>query len=103
MIMFLVRSMFWISLVVLLLPIDKSKVDTSVTSSISANGAIELASGTFSDIASFCTRNPQLCEKGYDAAHAFGQKAVYASSLLYEFLDNQFGEEPPLTQTPTEN
>ncbi|MEP2300360.1 MAG: DUF5330 domain-containing protein [Hyphomicrobiales bacterium] len=92
MIMFLIRTVFWVSLIVLILPIDKSKTDATVTQVVSTAGAIEIASGAISDLASFCGRNPETCEKGRDFANAFGVKAVYASGLLYKFLDEQFAE-----------
>lgn len=92
MIMFFVRTVFWVSLIVLVLPIDKTKVDDTITQSVSTAGAIEIASGAISDLASFCGRNPEVCEKGREFANAFGVKAVYASGLLYKFLDEQFAE-----------
>ena len=90
MIMFFIRTVFWVSLIVLILPIDKNKTDAVVTQSVSTAGAIEIASGAISDLASFCGRNPETCEKGREFANAFGVKAVYASGLLYKFLDEQF-------------
>ena len=92
MIMFFIRTVFWVSLMVLILPVDKTKTDATVTQSISTAGAIEIASGAISDLASFCGRNPEICEKGRDFANAFGVKAVYASGLFYKFLDEQFAE-----------
>jgi len=92
MIMFFIRTMFWVSLIVLILPIDKTKPDATITQSVSTTGAIEIASGAISDLASFCGRNPETCEKGRDFANAFGVKAVYASGLLYKFLDEQFAD-----------
>ena len=90
MIMFFIRTVFWVSLIVLILPIDKSKTDAAVAQTVSTAGAIEIASGAISDLASFCGRNPEVCEKGRDFANAFGVKAVHASGLLYKFLDEQF-------------
>ena len=92
MIMFFVRTVFWVSLIVLILPIDKSKTDAAVAQTVSTAGAIEIASGAIADLASFCGRNPEVCEKGRDFANAFGVKAVHASGLLYKFLDEQFVE-----------
>ena len=77
----------------LILPIDKTKTDATITQSVSTAGAIEIASGAISDLASFCGRNPETCEKGREFANAFGVKAVYASGLLYKFLDEQFADE----------
>lgn len=94
MIMFFIRTVFWVSLIVLILPIDKTEVDATVTQSVSTAGALEIASGAISDLASFCGRNPEVCVKGRDFANAFGVKAVYASGLLYKFLDEQFADKP---------
>ena len=92
MIMFFIRTVFWVSLIVLILPIDKTETDATVTQSVSTAGAIEIASGAISDLASFCGRNPETCEKGREFANAFGVKAVHASGLLYKFLDEQFAD-----------
>lgn len=97
MIMFLLRSIFWLGLVVMLLPVDKTNGEAVAGQSASAPHAIEIASGTLSDIAGFCLRKPDVCEKGREFAAAFGEKAVYASGLLYKYLDTQ------LTDKPTED
>ena len=92
MIMFLFRTTFWVCLIVLLLPIDKTKVGATVTQSISTAGALEIATGAIADLASFCGRKPEVCEEAREFANAFGVKAVYASGMLYKFLDQQFSQ-----------
>lgn len=93
MFMFLLRSVFWASLIVLVLPVDKSAVDTTVTQSVSTGKAIELVSGAASDLAGFCERNEEMCKQGREFATAFGAKTVYASGLLYHFLNETFANE----------
>lgn len=91
--MFLVRMAFWLGLAVLILPVDKDKIDPAATDSISASSAIELAAGTLSDLSGFCTRKPDVCAKGYDAFIAFGAKAKYVSGAAYAYFNGENSDE----------
>jgi len=93
MIMFVVRALFWLCLIVLLLPIDKDEIDPAVTQSISASSAFQLAAGAFSDLSEFCIRNPATCEQGAEAFAAFSIKAKYVSGVAYRYF-NQTADEP---------
>lgn len=94
MIMFLIRTAFWLSLMVLILPIDKEKIDPTVTESISAAGALNLASGALYDLSGFCVRNPDVCKQGQEAFHAFSIKAKYVSGVAYSYLNEHFSQTP---------
>jgi hypothetical protein len=88
--MFLIRTAFWLSLVILLIPTGDPDGPATGTSGagtqVSAVDAISAAQHTVSDFASFCDRNPDTCETGSAALKLFGQKAQYGAKKLYEYI-----------------
>jgi hypothetical protein len=89
---FLLRVVFWLSLVVILLPSDPASQKDSAHKQVSTFEAIGAAQTAVVDARGFCARNPDACEIGADALHTFGQKAQYSSKMLYEFLSNHLGD-----------
>lgn len=93
--MFFVRSIFWLSVVFVLLPVapeDRDKIE-----SISPIEAVGAAAAAVRDITGFCGRNPETCETGGKAAVALGYKAKYgAQQLLSSSSDKQDGENDAL-------
>ncbi len=89
---FLLRVVFWLSIVVILLPSDPTKQKDSAHKQVSTFQAIGAAQTAVEDARGFCARNPDACDIGAEALHTFGQKAQYSSKMLYEFLSNQFGD-----------
>lgn len=89
--MFFVRSIFWLSVVFVLLPVapeDQDKVEA-----ISPIEAVGAAAAAVRDISGFCGRNPETCETGGKAAVALGYKAKYgAQQLLTASEDNNISE-----------
>lgn len=83
---FLLRTAFWIGLVILLLPIGTGE-EGGEASGISAFDALAVAQSTVSDLSGFCTRNPSTCETGGQALQTFGAKARESARLVYEYLD----------------
>lgn len=82
---FLLRSAFWLSVVLVLLPTGKSE-------SPAAPGAVEAVSAAgaaFSDMTGFCNRQPGACLTGAQAALAFGQRAQAGARMVYEFLSEK--------------
>ena len=90
--MFIFRVVFWLSLVVLILPVDKEKLDTTVSQSISTGDALSIAGGALSDLSGFCARNPDVCIQGQEAFVAFSVKAKYVSALAYSYINEQMNE-----------
>lgn len=83
---FLLRMTFWIGLVLVLLP-SGGKQDGAVPSA--GTGAIEAvsaASATVADMRQFCTRQPDACAAGSQAAIAFGQRAQAGAKMVYDFI-----------------
>jgi hypothetical protein len=92
---FLLRTAFWLSIVILLLPAPESMKSES---SVGAAQAASAASATFSDMSQFCNRQPAACEVGSQALVHFGHKAQASAKWLYDTLTSRSGS----TQTPAE-
>jgi len=88
--MFLIRTAFWLSLVILLIPTgdpsDPATTTARTETQLSAIDAFSAAQHTMSDFAGFCQRNPDTCETGTAALKMFGQKAQYGAKKLYEYI-----------------
>ncbi len=74
--MFLIRTAFWLTLVILLLP-------TNAEEQRQVYGTAEAA---VKDMRTFCTRNPEVCAKSRDAFHVFSQKAQFGAQMLMGFV-----------------
>ena len=89
--MFLIRTAFWLSVAVVLLPTPDSV--KAPESKVGATQAVSAASAAVSDMRSFCTRQPDACEVGSQALTAFGHKAQASAKWVYEFLSAKLGSE----------
>ena len=85
---FLLRTAFWLSIVIVLLPAPESMKPES---GVGAAQAVSAASATFSDMTQFCTRQPDACQIGSQALVHFGHKAQASAKWLYEFLSDKLG------------
>lgn len=77
--MFLIRSAFWLVILVLLLPTDKDQ----------QNQIYGTAQAAVSDVAGFCSRNPQTCATGQDAFAVLVQKAQYGADMLVGLVEGR--------------
>ncbi len=77
--MFLIRTAFWLSLLILLLPTNEQ--DQRIVYG-NAESAIK-------DLRSFCTRNPDVCEASKNAAHTFGKKAQFGAKMVMDFFQEK--------------
>jgi hypothetical protein len=92
--MFLLRVAFWLTIVLILLPSGGSKDPSSAArqgSAISATEAVSAASATVSDMSHFCSRQPDACAVGAQAATVLGQRAQAGAKMLYDFLTERYG------------
>ena len=94
---FLIRTAFWLSIVVLLLPTPESM--KTPDSGIGAAQAVTAASATVSDMTQFCSRQPEACQIGSQALVHFGHKAQASAKWLYEKFTSS-GEQPAPAATP---
>ncbi len=81
---FLIRAAFWLSIVVILLPTGSQQPKSTPT--LETGEAVSAASAAVSDMRQFCTRQPDACTVGSQAAVAFGYKAQAGAKMLYDFL-----------------
>ena len=89
---FLIRVAFWLSIVILLLPTGGSH-PAPQPPQIATVDAISAASAAVADMRQFCSRQPDACVVGSQAAVAFGQKAQASAKMVYEFLTEKRGHE----------
>jgi Family of unknown function (DUF5330) len=84
---FLLRLAFWVGLVLVLLPRDKSP-DSDKTQ-INASEAISAATAAVSDMSQFCKRQPAACEVGGQAATVIGQRAQGGARKVYQYITDK--------------
>lgn len=92
--MFLIRTAFWLSLVIMLIPVDSSQPTGSEAADaapVGAGEAADAAEATLSDVGGFCTRNPGACDVGARIGTTFMLKARAGARMVYEFIDAKLG------------
>jgi hypothetical protein len=85
---FLLRLAFWVGLVLVLLPRDKSP-DSDKAPQINASEAISAATAAVSDMSQFCKRQPAACEVGGQAATVIGQRAQGGARKVYQYITDK--------------
>jgi uncharacterized protein DUF5330 len=85
---FLLRMAFWLGLVLVLLPREKTPASEKVPQ-IGASEAVSAATAAASDIGQFCKRQPAACEVGGQAATAIGQRAQDGARQLYKIITDK--------------
>jgi hypothetical protein len=88
--MFLLRTAFWISVALALLP---SFVPAStIPVDIGAADAVTAASATVSDLSGFCERRPDACAAGAQFATVFARRAQAGAKIVYDFVGDKVGK-----------
>lgn len=93
--MFLLRLAFWLSLVLLVLPLPNRSDEASGASATDAapqasvTDALGVAQVAISDVAGFCGRNPGTCATGAQLVSSLKEKAQYGAQLAYEYLSGE--------------
>ena len=77
---FLLRMAFWLGLVLVLLPREKTP-ESDKLPQLGASEAVSAASAAVSDMSQFCKRQPAACEVGGQAASVIGQRAQELSLI----------------------
>ena len=85
---FLLRLAFWLGLVLVLLPRDKTP-EADKTPQISASDAVSAATATINDMGQFCKRQPSACEVGGQAATIIGQRAQDGARKIYQIINDK--------------
>jgi Family of unknown function (DUF5330) len=82
---FLLRMAFWLGLVLVLLPREKTP-ESDKLPQVGASEAVSAATAAVSDMSQFCKRQPAACEVGGQAATAIGQRAQDGARKLYRII-----------------
>ena len=82
---FLLRMVFWLGLVLVLLPREKTP-ESDKLPQIGASEAVSAATAAVSDMGQFCKRQPAACEVGGQAATVIGQRAQDGARQLYKII-----------------
>ena len=85
---FLLRMTFWLGLVLVLLPREKTP-EADKLPQIGASEAVSAATAAVSDMSQFCKRQPAACEVGGQAATAIGQRAQEGARKLYHIITDK--------------
>jgi hypothetical protein len=95
--MFLLRSAFWLTIVILLIPADPQSGEAP---RVTVVNALMAAQATVADLGGFCHRNPDVCITGSAAFDVFAEKAGNGIELIYSYFgDGKDAEETRGTLT----
>jgi hypothetical protein len=96
---FLLRLAFWLGVVLVLLPSGGSQ--PAPPGQVSSSEAFSAARAAVSDMRGFCERQPDACVVGSQAATTVGYRLQAGAKVLYEFLNEQFGQAESATSAVT--
>src|ERR1700719_2658721 len=82
---FLLRMAFWLGLVLVLLPRERTP-ESEKLPQVGAAEAVSAATAAVSDMSQFCKRQPAACEVGGQAATVIGQRAQDGARKLYQII-----------------
>src|SRR5207302_10050636 len=88
---FLLRTVFWLGLVLVLLPREKTP-ESDKLPQLGASEAVSAATAAVSDMSQFCKRQPTACEVGGQAATVIGQRAQDGARKLYQIITDKKAE-----------
>ena len=91
---FLLRMAFWLGLVLVLLPREKTP-ESDKLPQIGASEAVQAATAAVSDMSQFCKRQPAACEVGGQAATMIGQRAQDGARKLYRIITDKPEKKAP--------
>ena len=85
---FMLRLVFWLGLVLVLLPRDKTP-ESEKMPQISVSDAVQAATAAVSDMSQFCKRQPAACEVGGQAATVIGVRAQDGARKVYQWTTDK--------------
>jgi hypothetical protein len=85
---FLLRMAFWLGLVLVLLPREKTP-ESDKLPQVNASEAVSAATAAVSDMSQFCKRQPAACEVGGQAATVIGHRAQEGARKLYQIITDK--------------
>lgn len=90
---FIIRSIFWLSLVLLVIPFGGT--GGTQDDMVSPVEALLAARGAIQDVTGMCERKPEVCETGKAALHTIGVRAREGARFAYQALDSYDTEMAP--------
>ncbi len=90
--MFLLRTAFWLAVVLALLPSFGPKASAPAATGVEATEAVTAASETIGDMFQFCNRQPNACAAGIHLASAISQRAQAGAKMLYGMIGERFAK-----------
>jgi uncharacterized protein DUF5330 len=90
--MFLLRTTFWVSVGLALLPSFVPKQGSTVPPPVGTADAVTAASEAVADLGGFCERRPDACAAGVQFANAFGQRAQAGAKIVYDFIGERLAK-----------
>lgn len=91
--MFLIRTAFWLALVVAFIPVNPADLGDGQRP-VSTQETIGAAQALISDIAGFCQRNGSACETGREVFSQFGAKARAGLRYASAYFDEEDAPSP---------
>src|SRR6476661_705393 len=85
---FLLRMAFWLGLVLVLLPREKTP-ESDKLPQVGASQAVSAATAAVSDMSQFCKRQPAACEVGGQAATVISHRAQEGARKLYQIITDK--------------
>ena len=83
--MFLIRTAFWLTLIILILPTNEQDQQK----------LIGTAGAAVRDLQSFCVRNPDVCEKSASLFDTFTEKAKFGAKMVGDFVKEAANGDAP--------
>ncbi len=90
---FIIRSTFWLSLVLLLIPFGGTGENGQPL--VSPLQAVFAAKGAIEDLSGMCDRKPDVCDVGRAAVHTIGVRAREGARMAYQALDGAAPAQAP--------
>jgi hypothetical protein len=88
---FIIRSAFWLSLVLLLIPVDGT--GSADQPSVNPISALLAARDAVADVSGMCERRPEVCVTGRAALDTIQYRAVESARFAYDLIERPEGEE----------
>jgi hypothetical protein len=89
MLRFLLRTTFWLVVILALLPSGGTQPTPKVN--VNAIDAMSAAKATVTDMRGFCERQPDACSVGSQTAVAIGHRAQAGAKMIYDYLNEHLG------------
>ena len=95
---FLIKTAFWLSLVLLFLPVNRD--EAGIAEGPSTFETLAAVQTVWHDVSGFCERNPAACATGAQTVTVIRQKAVYSAGVVQTWLSDDGSAPLPAVTVP---